>query len=278
MPGPVELVTSVSELVPLVDWAAFLRDWEVKGHYAELQKDAQAILEEAAHRGFLGVRCAYGIFPAARQGDDILIYRDESRRDVRAVLHCLRRQQNTGQSEPPLSLADFLYDAASGIPDWIGAFAVNAGHDLARAKRVLGAEGDDYRSLLLDTLANRLAEAASELLFRNVRDSSWGFGSTGAGGIRPAPGYPTCPDHRDKALIFSLLDAEARLGLALTESCMMVPVAAVCGWYFASPAARYFSVGKIAKDQLEDYARRRGESPHTTARWLSGHLSEEARG
>ncbi len=277
-PGPAYLVTSVSELVPLVDWAAFLRDWEVKGHYAELQKDALALLEEAAHRGFLGVRCAYGIFPAARQGDDILIYRDESRRNVRAVLHCLRCQQTTGQGEPPLSLADFLYDAASGIPDWIGAFAVNAGQDLARAKRALGAEGDDYRSLLLDTLANRLAEAASELLFRNVRDSFWGFGSTGAGGIRPAPGYPTCPDHRDKALIFSLLDAEARLGLVLTESFMMVPVAAVCGWYFASPAARYFSVGKIAKDQLEDYAHRRGESLHATARWLSAHLSEEARG
>lgn len=274
IPGPSDLTLSVSELLPFVNWRALLREWEVKGNYPTLREEAQYLLEEAASSGLFDVRCAYGIYPAARRVDDILIYRDELRNEVRAVLPCLRRQQ-VGQNEAPLSLADFLYDTESGIPDWIGAFAVNAGQGLAQVKHALNADDDDYRGLLLDSLAHRLAEAASELLFRKVRDIFWGFGSQDAQGIRPAPGYPSSPDHRDKALIFSLLNAEARLDLELTESFMMVPVASVCGWYFASPAARYFSVGKIAKDQLEDYARRRGESVLTTAHWLSAHLNEE---
>lgn len=293
----------------------------------QLLADAQGILEEAARLELMNTRCRYGIFPAGCRADDILIYRGEAREGAaeagpgdmasaapgrayvdtpngtpssarpyasngehRAILHCLRRQRfGGGEDEPPLSLADFVYDAVSGIRDWIGAFAVNAGQDLARAKLVLGAERDEYRALLLDSLAHRLAEAAAELLFSKVREQFWGFGPSGSLGtaetlgraelgIRPAPGYPSCPDHRDKALIFSLLGAEEHTGLTLTESFMMVPPAAVCGWYFASPAARYFSVGRIAEDQVCDYARRRGEDQAIAERWLSASLNYEPAG
>lgn len=285
--GPETLIFTVSDLASLIDWAAFFRGWEVKGSYPalleapetgkgarQLLDDAQRLLEEATRLNLMETRCRYGIFPAGRRVDDILIYRDESRTAESGVLHCLRRQLS-GDSESFLSLADFLYDAASGIPDWIGAFVVNAGWDLARAKRDLLADGDEYRAFIVDSLADRLAEAAAEMLFRKVRGVYWGFDATGADGIRPAPGYPTCPDHRDKELIFALLDAERHTGLTLTESFMMIPASSICGWYFASPAARYFSVGKIAEDQVEDYAARRGEASETTERWLSANLSYE---
>ncbi len=286
-PGLTELAFSAADLVPLLDWSHFFRAWGFKGRYPDilddpkkgeevrrLYQDAMALLEQAARHGLLKVRSIFGIFPAARSKDDILIYSGEDRRALLATLPCLRQQRYKPEGGY-LCLADFLQTAQSGTPDWIGAFAVNAGCTLEESKIALNAKADDYRALLIASLADRLAEAASERLHMLVKDYYWGFGHTGAEGIRPAPGYPSCPDHRDKALIFSLLDATQRLGLSLTESFMMTPASAVCGWYFASPAARYFSVGKIGRDQVEDYAARRGEPPEVTEAWLAGLLNYE---
>lgn len=268
--GPKTLEFSPEDLMPFIDWRPLYRAWGVHGDGAAaeqetLRREALALLERAGAQGRMRVYARFGVFPAGRHGDDILFFEDESRRAVRAVLPCLRRQRVAG-GELPWCLADFVQEAKEGLSDWVGAFAVNAGRDLV--------EADAYDRLLVTTLADRLAEAAAELLFRKVREEFWGFGVSGAVGIRPAPGYPACPDHRDKALVFALLDAGEKLGLALTESYMMVPAQAVCGWYIASPHARYFAVGQIGRDQVEDYARRRGEPVAETERWLAGTLSE----
>ncbi|MCX7776145.1 MAG: dihydropteroate synthase, partial [Spirochaetaceae bacterium] len=277
--GPSTLVFSPAELMPFIDWGPLYRAWELQGAGAvaeqeRLQHEARAVLERAQVEGCMRVAARFGLFPAARRGDDILLFSDEARREVRAVLSCLRRQRVVA-GEAPRCLADFVRDAADGTPDWVGAFAVNAGRDLAACIDSFGFETDEYGRMLIATLADRLAEAAAERLFNMVRDEYWGFGGAGLQGIRPAPGYPACPDHRDKALIFALLDAEAEIGLTLTESYMMVPAQAVCGWYFASPHARYFAVGKIGRDQVEDYARRRGEPIEIAERWLAGNLNYE---
>lgn len=284
-PGSAVRAFEAAELVSLIDWSHFFRAWGLKGRYPDILKDPQKgeearrfyrdameLLERAARGGLLKAKSVFGIFPAARSQDDILIYAGEERTSLRARLPCLRQQRFKPEGGY-LCLADFLQTAESGIPDWIGAFAVNAGGDLEECKAALDAETDDYRALLIASLADRLAEAAAERLNMLVRDTYWGFGSSGAEGIRPAPGYPTCPDHRDKAIIFSLLDVNQRIGLSLTESFMMKPASAVCGWYFASPAARYFSVGKIGRDQVEDYAARRGEPPEVSEAWLIGSLN-----
>lgn len=287
-PGPETLTFSVLELVPDLDWTIFFHAWGLSGTYPDLLDDpakgpeaqrlladARKMLARAADAGCLAVTCRYGIFPAGRAGDDILIYRDASRTREPVRLACLRQQRRTSNTAY-LSLADFIRPLDEAQTDWIGAFAINAGASLSlgTTRTALGIDEDSYSAFLAESLANALAEAASKRLFSLVRNERWGFGAAGAEGIRPAPGYPTCPDHRDKALIFSLLNAEAELGLHLTESFMMTPSAAVCGWYFASPEAHYFSVGKIGRDQLEDYARRRGESAEETAQWLAGNLDD----
>jgi len=287
-PGPETLTFGVLELVPDLDWTIFFHAWGLSGTYPDLLQDpakgpeaqrlladARKMLARAADAGCLAVTCRYGIFPAGRSGDDILIYRDASwtREPVRFA--CLRQQRRTSNAAYQ-SLADFIRPADDAQTDWIGAFAINAGASLSlgTTRTALGIEQDSYSAFLAESLANALAETASKRLFMLVRDHFWGFGAAGAEGIRPAPGYPTCPDHRDKALIFSLLNAEAELGLHLTESFMMTPSAAVCGWYFASPEAHYFSVSKIGRDQLEDYAQRRGESAEEAAKWLAGNLDD----
>jgi 5-methyltetrahydrofolate--homocysteine methyltransferase len=242
--GPLTLSFEAAELVPYIEWRQFYRAWGLEGRqqgagseaqgdgesaqHQALLRDALSLLERASARGLLSVICRFGIFPAARRGDDILIFEEEagSKGGLRAILPCLRRQE-VREGELPLSLADFLHDEAEGVPDWIGAFAVNAGQGLSASLEALGLSGDEYGRLLAATLADRLAEAGAELLFRKVRQEFWGFGADGVEGIRPAPGYPSCPDHRDKALIFELLDAQSQLGLALTESYLMVPASAV---------------------------------------------------
>lgn len=289
-PGPETLRFHVPELVPDLDWTIFFQCWGLTGTYpavlddptkgAEAQRllaDARSMLARAADADCLTVTCRYGIFPSARSGDDILIYHDPARNGSPVRLSCLRQQRRNSDSTY-MCLADFIRPASDTELDWIGAFAINAGALLAHdeTRKALGLEHDSYAAFLAESLANALAETASKRLFAMVRESCWGFGRTGAQGIRPAPGYPTCPDHRDKGLIFSLLNVEAELDMHLTESFMMTPAAAVCGWYFASPEARYFSVGKIGWDQLADYAKRRGESVEEAARWLAGTVEDQA--
>jgi 5-methyltetrahydrofolate--homocysteine methyltransferase len=295
--GPAELVYSIPDLVPYIDWTYFFLAWEMKGSYPailddpavgiearKLLADARALLAKAATENLLQIRGVWGLTPAASEGDDILLYTDESRSAVRARLPCLRQQRKKDDGTPYLCHADYLAAAASGKKDWLGSFAVTAGIGLAESVAAFAATGDEYSVILLKILADRLAEAAAEKLHEEVRKKYWAYSPdehfspadilrVKYRGIRPAPGYPPCPDHREKALIFELLDAERRTGMTLTESFMMIPAASVSGWYFSHSEARYFAVGKITLDQAQDFASRRGEDLAITEKWLRNELA-----
>jgi 5-methyltetrahydrofolate--homocysteine methyltransferase len=288
---------SISQLEAYIDWTHFFLAWEMKGNYpailedpamgSEAQKllrDARSMLTRAGREGLLAIAGVYGIFPAASSGDDILIYTDESRGELRGLLPCLRQQRKKDDGSAYLCHADFLESVEGGRKDWIGAFAITAGVGLDKSLESFAASGDEYGSILIKILADRLAEAAAEKLHEDFRKLFWGYAPQEAlssedllkvryRGIRPAPGYPPCPDHREKRLIFELLDAVTHTGIALTESNMMVPAASVSGWYFSHPEARYFAVGKLGRDQVADFARRRGEALEDSERWLRTELN-----
>jgi 5-methyltetrahydrofolate--homocysteine methyltransferase len=224
-----------------------------------------------------------GIWPANADGDDIIVWTDETRRVERARLLTLRQQMAKAEGRPNLALADFI--APEG-PDWIGGFAVTAGHGVAEVAERFKAAGDDYSAILAQALADRLAEAFAEQLHFKVRTELWGYSPDESfdlealiaeryRGIRPAPGYPAQPDHTEKKTLFELLNAGVATGIELTESYAMYPTAAVSGLYFAHPKAHYFGVGKIERDQIEDYARRKGWDVKTAERWLSPILNYE---
>jgi 5-methyltetrahydrofolate--homocysteine methyltransferase len=226
--------------------------------------------------GHLRARGVAGLFPANRVDDDIEVYTDEGRRAVRAVFHTLR-QQHTRSDRPNLALADFV--APTGTPDWIGAFMVTTGLGVEELVAACEADHDDYRAIMIKAVADRLAEAFAEHLHERVRRELWGYAPDERltlqelvkeryAGIRPAPGYPSQPDHTEKRTLFDLVAAES-MGVALTESCAMTPAASVSGLYFAHPDAKYFGVKRIGDDQLEDYARRKGWDHATAKRWLA---------
>ncbi|NTV29410.1 MAG: methionine synthase, partial [Candidatus Omnitrophica bacterium] len=276
-----------------IDWSFFFLAWGLKGRYpaildeprqgAEATKlfhDAQAMLDEIASRKLLACHGVFGIFPANSVGDDIEIYSDGSRSRVLTTCRMLRQQVKKADAspEPYYCLADFVAPKSAGAIDHVGAFAVTAGAGMPEAVRALS--GDDYRITMLKTLADRLAEAFAEVLHEMVRREYWGYAPEEhlsnedifAGrycGIRPAPGYPACPDHTEKTAIFQLLNADKNAGIHLTETMMMDPVASICGHYFAHPQAVYFPLGHILPDQLEDYARRKGWTLAEARRWLS---------
>lgn len=279
-----------------IDWSPFFWAWELRGKYpgiltddrlgeeaTKLFEDANAMLDEIIRDGLLRANGIYGFWPAASQGDDILIYEDASRSEVRATFHMLRQQwQRTGQTEYR-SLADYIAPVDSGRDDYLGAFCVTAGLGCSELAASYEADHDDYRSIMVKAIADRLAEAFAELLHARVRQE-WGYGESESlsneelvaekyRGIRPAHGYPACPDHTEKATLFDLLDAESQTGVSLTESFAMLPAASVSGLYFAHPEARYFSVDRITRDQVEAYSRRKGVSLAETERWLSPNLS-----
>jgi 5-methyltetrahydrofolate--homocysteine methyltransferase len=227
----------------------------------------------------------YGFFPASSVGDDIELYQDLSRRTVLTTIHHLRQQSEKPTGQPNLSLADYVAPKESGRQDYMGAFAVTAGIGLDELCRRFDKDHDDYNSIMAKALADRLAEAFAEFLHKRVR-GEWGYGKKEQltnedlireryRGIRPAPGYPACPDHTEKRILFDLLSAEKHAGIILTESFAMLPAAAVSGFYFAHPDAKYFAVGKIGKDQVEDYAHRKGMDLRTVERWLSPNLNYE---
>jgi 5-methyltetrahydrofolate--homocysteine methyltransferase len=227
----------------------------------------------------------YGFFPAAAAGDDIELYEDETRRRVLATVRTLRQQTDRPADQPLQALSDYIAPRDSRHADHLGAFAVTAGHGLDALVATFAADHDDYSSILAKALADRLAEALAEVLHLRVR-REWGYGREERlapdelireryRGIRPAPGYPACPDHSEKKTLWALLDPEGQAGMTLTESCAMLPTAAVSGFYFAHPEARYFTVGRIGSDQLSDYARRKGMSEAEAARWLSPLLGPE---
>jgi 5-methyltetrahydrofolate--homocysteine methyltransferase len=288
----------LAEIVPYIDWSPFFVTWELRGTYPrifenetwgakarELFDDAQALLRRIVDEKLLVARGVYGFFPAARAGDDVELYTDESRASVLATLHTLRQQGEKPESLPSQALADFVAPREAKLADYVGAFAVSAGAGLDELVTAFARDHDDYGSIMAKALADRLAEAFAELLHKRAR-AEWGYGrderlSTDEllreryRGIRPAPGYPACPDHTEKRTLFELLDAEGRAGIRLTESCAMIPAASVSGLYFSHPEARYFTVGKIARDQVRDYAARKGMDPAEVERWLASNLAYE---
>ncbi|TNF29774.1 MAG: methionine synthase [Deltaproteobacteria bacterium] len=285
-------------LVPLIDWTPFFASWELKGSFPkilddervgaaarELYEHAQAMLERIVAERWLEARAVYGFFPANADGDDVVVWTDESRTTERERFPMLRQQKKRpGDDARYTSLADFV--APAGAPDHVGFFAVTAGHGVAERVARFEADHDDYHAILLKALADRLAEAAAEWLHAEAR-RAWGYGAEEQlsaaelhaedyRGIRPAPGYPACPDHSEKAKLFALLDAEAATGVGLTESMAMTPAASVSGYYFAHPDAHYFTVGPLGRDQVTDYATRKGTPLAEVERWLAPWLGYDA--
>ncbi len=289
----------LQDLADHIDWTPFFASWELIGRYPQilddeivgeaardLFRDARAMLKRIVDETWFTARGVVGFWPANAVGDDVVVWADETRTIERVRFHTLRQQIKKSNGKPNLALSDFVAEAGE---DWIGAFAVTAGHgELEIAKRFKDA-GDDYSAILATALADRLAEAFAEALHKTVRTELWGHAPDEATtvedliaenyqGIRPAPGYPAQPDHTEKATLFNLLQAEANAGMALTESFAMTPPASVSGLYFGHPESHYFGVGKIDRDQVEDYARRKGWDVATAERWLSPILNYDPDG
>jgi 5-methyltetrahydrofolate--homocysteine methyltransferase len=288
----------LEQLVDTIDWTPFFITWELAGKFpailddpvvgaqaSELYRDAQAMLRRIIDEKLLQARAAVGFWPASRVGsDDIEIYADESRSEVIATLHHLRQQTEKPNGNANASLADFIAPADSGLHDYIGGFCVTTGHGVEELAQRYEAEHDDYNSILLKALADRLAESFAEYLHRLVRRELWAYATDEQlsneelireryRGIRPAPGYPACPDHTEKATLFQLLDAPNTCGVELSESFAMSPAASVSGFYYSHPESRYFAVGKIGRDQVEDLAQRKGLSVESAERWLRPNLA-----
>ncbi|NCF17069.1 MAG: methionine synthase [Haliea sp.] len=285
------------ELVDTIDWTPFFITWELAGKFpailadpvvgeqaSALYRDARAMLQRIIDEKWLTASATVGFWPAARVGsDDIALYRDESRTEVIATLHHLRQQGDKPGGKPNLSLADFVAPQASGLQDYVGGFCVTTGHGVEERAAAFEQSHDDYSSIMLKALADRLAESFAEYLHRLVRLDLWGYEPHEElsnqelireryRGIRPAPGYPACPDHTEKATLFRLLDAENTCGVRLSDNYAMSPAAAVSGFYFAHPESQYFAVGKIGRDQVESLAGRKGEPAETMERWLRPNL------
>ena len=280
----------LSELVDYIDWTPFFQTWELSGRFpailedeivgqqaSDLYRDARAMLERIVTEKWLHAKAVVGLWRAERAGDDIRLP------DEAATLHCLRQQADKPPGRPNLCLADFIAPMDSGIEDWVGGFAVTAGLGIEEHVARFEADHDDYNAILLKSLADRLAEAGAEYLHARMRREFWGYADDESldndaliaeqyRGIRPAPGYPACPDHSEKQVLFDLLNAEANTGIRLTESFAMYPAAAVSGLYFSHPGSQYFVVGRVTEEQVADYARRKGVDKPQAERWLAANL------
>ena len=291
----------LDQLVPFIDWSPFFHAWELRGRYPvilenpkarELFDDGQKLLEQILQHDWITARGVYGFFPANRVGDDVRLYTDQTRAQSLMTLHFLRQQMDKPAGQHNHCLADFIAPAtppsatasAGGAcyPDHLGAFAVTAGYGVDELCQRFERDHDDYSAILTKALADRLAEAFAEYLHKRVREE-WGYGRDERltneelireryQGIRPAAGYPACPDHTEKWLLWDLLDAEKNIGMRLTENCAMWPASSVSGLYFAHPAAKYFGVGKIGRDQLLDYQARKQMELREVERWLAPNL------
>ena len=283
----------LADIVPYIDWTPFFHVWELRGAYPRILDDpkygpparelfdaAQDMLSRLIDERSLRACGVYGFFPAWRDGDDIVLFEDDDRREERARLFTLRQQRE--RDDPRLALADFVAPAASAVPDYVGAFAVTAGHGVDELASRYQADHDDYNAILVKALADRLAEAFAEMLHRAAR-RDWGYGEgenlshedlirEKYRGIRPAPGYPACPDHTEKRTLWDLLGVEEATGIRLTDGFTMHPAASVSGFYFGHPAARYFAVGPIGRDQVQSYAQRKNVPVEDVERWLWPYL------
>jgi 5-methyltetrahydrofolate--homocysteine methyltransferase len=287
---------SLEELVPYIDWTPFFHTWELRGSYPrifedefvgkeakKLYEEARILLDKIISDKSLKAKGVIGFWPANSVGDDIELYTDESRTQIYRTIHTLRQQAEKAADEPYFALSDFIAPKNSGIADYWGGFAVTTGIGCDELVAEFEKNFDDYNSIMVKALADRLAEAFAERMHELVRKEFWAYSHDESlssedlikekyRGIRPAPGYPACPDHTEKATLFEILDAEKLTGIHLTESFAMYPTAAVSGFYFAHPQSRYFGLGKINKDQVEDYAVRKGLTLEETERWLSPNL------
>jgi 5-methyltetrahydrofolate--homocysteine methyltransferase len=289
----------LTELLGYIDWMPFFNAWEFAGKFPDLLSDpvvgeaasnlyadARRLLKTLIAERWLTVRAVVGLFAANSVGDDVEIYASEARERPLLTLNFLRQQKNKPDGQPHECLADYVAPKASGVRDYFGAFAVTAGIGIEQHVARFERAHDDYSAIMLKALADRLAEAAAEHFHERVRRELWGYaaGETLTNeqlvheayqGIRPAPGYPACPDHTEKAKLWTLLEVEKNAGIRLTESFAMYPTAAVSGWYVAHPQARYFAIGKIDRDQVEDYSRRKAMELAQVERWLSPNLGYE---
>ena len=287
----------LSELVPRIDWTPFFRTWELAGNFPNILKDsivgeaarslyddARTMIARVVAEKWLKANAIIGFFPANAVGDDVEIYTDDSRREVMTTFHFLRQQMNKREGRFNYCLADFIAPKESGVADYIGGFAVTSGLGIEEHLSAFRRNHDDYNDILLKAIADRFAEAFAECMHERVRKEFWGYAPDEVlsndelikeryQGIRPAPGYPACPDHSEKRALFDLLEAERNASITLTESYAMLPAAAVSGFYFSHPESRYFGIGKLARDQVEDYARRKGLTVEQTERLLAPNLA-----
>jgi 5-methyltetrahydrofolate--homocysteine methyltransferase len=292
---------SLSTLREFIDWSPFFHTWGMKGIYpriltegekgveaTKIFNDAQVLLDRIIQEKLITACGVYGLFPASAVDDDVVLYKEDTREEELLRFHFLRQQEGRDGSKPCRSLSDFIAPKETELPDHIGAFAVTAGIGAKELCDRFRADNDDYNAIMTEALTDRLAEAFAECLHKLVRDE-WGYGlsenltpaeliAEGYRGIRPAPGYPSCPDHTEKGSIWELLDVEKNTGMKITESFAMWPGSSVSGIYFAHPESRYFSLGKIARDQVEDYAGRKGMSIAEVERWLGPNLNYDVAG
>jgi 5-methyltetrahydrofolate--homocysteine methyltransferase len=291
---------SLKDLVPYIDWSPFFRSWDLHGKYPDiltdevvgeqaqsLFQDAQEMLNQIVEDNWLTAKARFGLFPAHAVGDDIEIYTTDDRSQVSARWLTLRQQLKKRRGLPNLALADFVAPKTSGKKDYIGAFCVTTGFGTDEKAQAFEAENDDYSSIMVKALSDRLAEAFAEYLHERVRRKYWGYAVEESfsneeliqekyKGIRPAPGYPACPDHLEKKTLWKLMEVEETIGVQLTESLAMWPASSVSGYYFAHPEAQYFGLGKIKTDQLVSYSKRRGISLDEARKWLNPNLAEES--
>ena len=291
---------SLKDLVPYIDWSPFFRSWDLHGKYPEiltdevvgeqaqsLFQDAQEMLNQIVEDNWLTAKARFGLFPAHAVGDDIEIYTTDDRSQVSARWLTLRQQLKKRSGIPNLALADFVAPKTSGKKDYVGAFCVTTGFGTDEKAQAFEAQNDDYSSIMVKALSDRLAEAFAEYLHERVRRKYWGYAVEESfsneeliqekyKGIRPAPGYPACPDHLEKKTLWKLMEVEETIGVQLTESLAMWPASSVSGYYFAHPEAQYFGLGKIKTDQLVSYSKRRGISLDEARKWLNPNLAEES--
>ena len=288
----------LENLVPFIDWTPFFQTWELHGRFPKiledeivgseakkLYQDALNMLNEMVSEKWIEARAVIGLFPANSNGDDIEIYSDEQRSQVIGIQHTLRQQTKKVSGQPNLALSDFIAPKETGIKDYIGGFVVTTGIGLEKHVERFEKDHDDYNSIMVKALADRLAEALAEYLHREVRLKHWGYSSNenlsndeliqeSYRGIRPAPGYPACPDHLEKIGLFNLLNATELTGVSLTETLAMLPASSVSGWYFGHPHAKYFGLGKINQDQLENVAQRKNMETFQLKKWYNSFLNE----
>jgi 5-methyltetrahydrofolate--homocysteine methyltransferase len=288
----------LSELAKTIDWSPFFQAWELKGRFPHileddkygaaargLYEDAQKMLDKIVREKWLEARAAIGFWPANAEGDDIVLFKDETRKERLTTLHTLRQQMaRKDSSRVNLALSDFIAPLSTKVPDYIGAFVVTAGIGEEERSKALKGANNDYDAILMKALSDRLAESFAERMHQRVRTEYWGYSPDEKltndelieekyRGIRPAPGYPAQPDHTEKGPLFELLDASSQIGVAITESYAMWPGASVSGFYYSHPESAYFGVGRIDRDQVEDYAKRKGWTVAECEKWLAPNLS-----